>query len=158
MQLVVCLAAFPSTILISLAYQLSHIHPTLSTRISSLLTLPTFAPRPESFEISLLTYLSLPTSPRTPFDPAADLDRVLSIYADARANGVFPTAETVNQIAARLVAVGYSNAAVDMMVDYEANSGNSAGLTPAVWASILRGICRKKHVRSSVHISSAAFV
>jgi hypothetical protein len=75
----------------------------------------------------------------------ADLDRVLSIYADFRSIGRLPTMEAVCQIAARLIRVGWSRAAVEMYLDYEKQAEQE--IDEENWLALLRGACRVHHVR-----------
>lgn len=86
----------------------------------------------------------------------ADLDRVLSIYADFRSIGRLPTKEAVCQIAARLIRIGWSRVAVEMFLDFEKQDGNE--IDEEDWLVLLRGTCRVQHVRRQPdrHLCSSA--
>lgn len=77
----------------------------------------------------------------------ADLDRVLAIYADFRSIGNVPTKEAVCQIAARLLRVGWSRAAVEMFLDFERSDPQVNIIDEEEWIVMLRGLCRVQHVR-----------
>lgn len=130
--------------------QLSHIHPSLTSRVTPLLTATATSPSAQSLELALLPYISIPRKSESPTDALSDVDRILSIYADARAQGLFPSKEAIGQIVLRLVAVGWSNAAVDLAIDYEENQKDPTDLlAPETWGNLMRAIARKGKVRSS---------
>lgn len=132
---------------------MAHIHPSLTSRVTPLLSDLSTNPTSHTLELALLPYLSIPRHSSSPTDALADVDRILSIYADARAEGIFPSKEAVSQIILRLVAVGWSNAAVDMAADYEENVKDpSQLLSPETWGNLMRAIVRKGKV-SSLRVS-----
>jgi hypothetical protein len=60
---------------------------------------------------------------------------------------VFPSKEAIAQIVLRLVAVGWSNAAVDMAIDFEENQKEVRNLLPPeAWGNLMRAIARKGKV------------
>lgn len=86
-------------------------------------------------------------------DLTSNLDVVLSRYAEYRSRGLVPKREVVEQIAARLVAVGWTKAAVEMAADF-IGMGELNELSEDAWLGLIRGICRKKHVSSLLLLAS----
>ncbi|CDZ98245.1 hypothetical protein [Phaffia rhodozyma] len=133
--------------------QLSHIHPTLSARITALLTEPRLKPTSQTLTLALAPYLHSKTTYLQPKlqDLTSTLDVILSLYATHRARGLVPRREVVEQITARLVAVGWTRAAVEMAGDF-VGIGELNDLSDEAWLGLMRAICRKKHVSSLISI------
>jgi hypothetical protein len=140
--------------------KLSYISDSLRTRVTAILgQAPSSSsgsnlPQPTATTIELLVapYLRSKHSrylgSKSTFNSLiADLDRVLAIYADFRSIGDVPTKEAVCQIAARLLRVGWSRAAVEMFLDFERSDPLVNVFDEEEWIVMLRGLCRVQHVR-----------
>lgn len=144
--------------------QLALIDPTLAAQVRAVLFKRGVAPTPHSVEAALAPYLDPPPLlPSGKVDPSAGLDKILSIYADARAQGVLPTKEVVGLVAARLAAIGWGTAALEMAEDFEANAASLGGaakeaavLSANAWEALLRGFVKHRQVRSAQCQSSWA--